>query len=117
MRGRIARHSTCAALLAALLVPPAAVCAAQAFEVGPELWDRPRTGRMVLSNAAVRQALDALRQRPDARLAIRHASGAEPVLQAEELRAWLIAHAVEPNRIDLRPDLAARQSLRLEIVQ
>ena len=48
---------------------------------------------------------------------LRPLPGAEAMLQAEELRAWLIAHAVEPARIVLAADLPARQPLQLEVVR
>lgn len=87
-----------------------------AMAIPVELWDRPRSGRAVMAVPAVRQAVESLLTRPEARLAIRHTPGPEPTLQAEELRAWLVAHAVEPRRILLRPDLPARQPLLLEVV-
>ena len=84
-------------------------------EVPVELWDRPRTGRVVMAVPAVRDALKALLANPGTKLAVRHPPDLEPTLQAEELRAWLVAHAVEPARIVLRADLQSRQPLRLEI--
>ena len=90
--------------------------AAEPLEVPVELWDRPRSGQAVLAVPAVRQALSALQTRANVRLAIRHGPGQEPAAQAEELKAWLVAHAVEPGRITLRVDAAALQALRLEVV-
>ncbi len=86
------------------------------FDVPAELWDRPRTGRAVMAVPAVQQAVSALLARPEVRLVIRHTPGPDLALQAEELRAWLLAHAVEPRRIVLRADLPVRQPMRLEIV-
>ena len=88
---------------------------AEQFAVPAELWDRPRTGQLVLAVPAVRQALDALIASPAAKLTVRHPPGVEPAAQAEELRAWLVAHAVDPTRIALRGDLQAREPLALEI--
>jgi hypothetical protein len=82
-----------------------------------ELWDRPRSGRAVLALPAVREAIAALAANPSARLLIRHPAEAEGTLQAEELRAWLIAHAVAPGRLVLRPERASRQPLELEILR
>ena len=81
-----------------------------------ELWDRPRTGRALLAVPAVRDAMAALLARSEARLRIRHPAGVEGVLQAEELRTWLIAHAIEPGRLVLQAEPGARQPLQLEIV-
>jgi hypothetical protein len=80
-----------------------------------ELWDRPRSGRATLAVPAVREAMAALAANPAARLLIRHPAGVDGTLQAEELRTWLIAHAVAPGRVVLRPEPAARQPLQLEI--
>jgi hypothetical protein len=89
---------------------------AETFQVPPELWDRPRTGQVVLAVPAIRQALTALAASPQAKLALRHPPGAEPAGQAEELRAWLVAHAMEPARIVLQADLPARQALQLDVL-
>jgi hypothetical protein len=94
---------------------PSAAADAQGTEVPVELWDRPRSGRIVIAVPAVRAALASLQAKPDSRLAIRHAPGPEPALQAEELKAWLVAHAIEPERIAVRADLPARQPLHLEV--
>jgi hypothetical protein len=90
--------------------------AAQTFVVPPELWDRPRSGRAVLEQPAVRQAVSAWLALPGARLVVHHGSGQESLLAAEELRAWLAALAIEPARISLRNDLKPLESLRLEVV-
>ena len=89
--------------------------AAQTFVVPPELWDRPRSGRAVLEQPAIRQAVNACLAQPGSRLIVRHATGQESLLAAEELRSWLVALAVEPGRISLRNDLTASEPLRLEI--
>src|SRR6185295_9865377 len=73
--------------------------AAQAFVVPPELWDRPRSGREVLEQSAVRQAVNACLAQPEARLVIRHGARQDSQLAAEELRSWLAALALEPGRI------------------
>jgi hypothetical protein len=91
--------------------------AAEAFVVPPELWDRPRSGRAVLEQPAIRQAVNAWRAQPGARLVVRHGPGQESVLAAEELRSWLAALAVEPGRISLRSDLQPSEPLRIEVVR
>ena len=93
----------------------ALAAAAQTFVVPPELWDRPRSGRAVLEQTVIRQAVNACLAQPGSRLIVRHATGQESLLAAEELRAWLVALAVEPGRISLRGDLTASEPLRLEI--
>lgn len=99
----------------ALLLVLAGPCAGQSFAVPAELWDRPRSGPQVIATAPVREAVARLAARADARLLIRHPRTPEAQLQAEELRAWLTAHAVEPARIELRADLAPRQPILMEV--
>jgi hypothetical protein len=95
----------------------ALAAAAQSFVVPPELWDRPRSGRAVLEQPAIRQAVNACLAQPGSRLIVRHAPGQESLLAAEELRSWLAALAVEPGRISLRNDLKTSEPLQLEVVR
>jgi hypothetical protein len=96
----------------------AAACAAaaQAFVVPPELWDRPRGGRRILEQPAIRQAVHAWLERPGSRVIVHHPAGREGRLAAEELRSWLIALAVEPGRIGLQGGLKPGEPLRIEVV-
>ncbi len=91
--------------------------ASDTFTVGPELWDRPRSGGVVLEQPAVKQAVNALLARSGASLVIHHAAGQEPLLQAEELRAWLVALAVETGRVSLRSGLKAGEPLKIEVLR
>jgi hypothetical protein len=90
--------------------------AAGAVAVAPELWDRPRSARAVLDEPAVKQAVNAYLASTDARIVIHHAARQESMLQAEELRAWLVALAVEAGRITLRDGLQPAEPLRIEVV-
>lgn len=94
-----------------------ASAAAQTFVVPPELWDRPRSGRAVIEQPAIRQAVNACLAQPGARLVVHHGTGQESQLAAEELRSWLAALALEPGRISLRNDLQPSEPLRLEVVR
>lgn len=112
--GRILRVSAWGAI--ALLLPLSGNAAEQLVnEVPAELWDRPRSGRTVLAVPAVQRVLRELVSTPAAEVTIRHAPGIEASGQAEELRAWLVAHAIAGERIQLRSDLPARQPIRLEV--
>ena len=104
-----------ASVVFAAMMP--AMAAAQTFTVPPELWDRPRGGRAVLEQPAIRQAVNAWRAQPGARLVVRHGPGQESALAAEELRSWLAALAIEPARLSLRNDLKPSEPLRLEVVR
>ncbi|MFZ5556532.1 MAG: hypothetical protein ACOZDY_07405 [Pseudomonadota bacterium] len=100
------------AVLAALA--PAAVAAPECV-VPVTLWDRPRSGAAILAARELRPCVLALDEKPGARLAIRHAPAVESALQAEELRSWLAALAVDPERIELVSDLGPRDPLRLQV--
>ena len=105
----------CTIALSAVVLEAVYAAGIQSSQVPAELWDRPRTGRVVMAVPAVRDALNTLLANPGTKLTVRHPPDLEPTLQAEELRAWLVAHAVEPARIVLRADLQSRQPLQLEI--
>ncbi len=103
-------------LLPCLWLVVAAPAAADTFTLGPELWDRPRSGRAVLAEPAVNRAVNTYLARPGAWLVIHHPPGTVPVLQAEELRAWLIALAVESEHVSLKSDLEPNAMLTIEVV-
>lgn len=87
-----------------------------AAEVAAEFWDRPRSAQSVMAQAALRQAVQTLQQQKNARLVLVHGTRQESLMQAEELRSWLVALAVESARLQLRADPAAN-AIRLEILQ
>ena len=89
----------------------------QVYPVPAELWDRPRTARAIVEQEAIKRAMNAALAQPAAQLVIRHGAGQESLLQAEELRSWLGALAIDTQRIVLRNDLAAGGSIRIEIVR
>jgi hypothetical protein len=114
--GRAVRATLLLFSLTAAIAPAAEPVSTPSGAIPYELWDRPRSGRALLAVPAVRDAMAALLARAHARLRIRHPAGVEGVLQAEELRTWLIAHAIEPGRLVLQAEPGARQPLQLEIV-
>lgn len=85
-----------------------------AADLAPELWDRPRSAQAVMAQPAVRQVVAAYQANSAARIMIVHGPRQEAQLQAEELRAWLVALAVDSARLQLRSDPRAAV-LRLEI--
>jgi len=111
------KYSVRIVLLAGIAAGTAAQAGAQSFVVPPETWDRPRSGAAVMERPAVKQAVGSWLALPAARLTIHHGPGQESVLQAEEIRAWLIALAVEADRVTLRNDLTGAEPLRLEVVR
>lgn len=97
-----------------MLTAPGAL-AAPACPVPPGLWDRPRSGAAILALEPIRPCVQALLEQPGVKLTIRHAPGVEGGLQAEELRSWFVALALDPDRIDLAGDLDRREPLRLDV--
>jgi hypothetical protein len=89
---------------------------AQAADLTPELWDHPRSAQAVMAQPAVRQAVAAYQASSAARIVIIHGPRQEAQLQAEELRAWLVALAVDSARLQLRADPSAAV-LRLEVTE
>lgn len=106
-----------ARFVAALVSALPTIAVGQSFEVRAELWDRTRTAALVAADDGVRRAALDVLAKPHSRLVIRHTAGQEPLLQAEELRSWLAALAIDPRRIELRSDLAAGAPLKLEVTQ
>ena len=91
--------------------------AAQGFVVPQALWDRPRTARAVLEQAAIRDAVKAHLEHEGSRLMLHHGPTQDALLQAEELRAWLMALALESSRVTLQNDLRIDDPLRIEVVR
>jgi hypothetical protein len=89
---------------------------AQAADVAPELWDRPRSAQAVMAQPAVQQVVAAYQANSAARIVIIHGPRQEAQLQAEELRAWLVALALDSTRLQLRADPFA-PVLRLEVTE
>ncbi len=103
-------------LIAACLLAPAAAWPGQMAAVPAELWELPRTARAVLAQPVLREHVAALLASGDAALAIHYGGGEEALLRAEELRAWLIALAVDDKQIMLAGDLPGAGELRIELI-
>lgn len=86
------------------------------WEVPSELWEKPRSGNAVRLLTPLRQCVEAYLTEPGSHILIHHANSEESLLQAEELRAWLVALAVEEGRVDLAPDLKLNQNLNVELI-
>ena len=87
----------------------------QVFPVPPDLWDRPRSARVVLDQPDIRRAVDMHIGQSGSSLVIHHAEGQEPLLHAEELRAWLIVLAISPERVRLSGGLKSGEPLKIEV--
>lgn len=93
-----------------------AALSATAADVAAELWDRPRSALSVMAQPAVQEAVAAYMAKGGVRIRVVHGPRQEAQLQAEELRAWLIALAVEGSRVQLQANPAVT-GLRLELVE
>lgn len=103
-------------LLAALLaLAGAPALAAPSCPVPSEIWDRPRSGRALLGEEAIRPCLGSAARDPALRVLIRHGSRGEAPLQAEELKGWLAALAIESSRVDLVNDLGVNDRVVIEV--
>ena len=85
------------------------------YTVPSEFWERPRTGKAVLEQPALRQSVSALLSKSSATLMIHHSNDEEALLRAEELRAWLMALAVEATWIGVTGDLPGSAELQIEL--
>ena len=88
---------------------------AERMALPAELWDKPRSAALVVAQPVLQHSVTELLAHPAARLLIHHGGSDEAISQAEELRAWLIALAVDSKRIELNTDNNAR-GLNLELV-
>lgn len=104
-------------LLASVALGASAQACAQSFTVPAELWDRPRSGTAILEPFAIRPAVIAWLARPGARLVVHHGTSPESLVQAEELRAWLISLAIEAEHVMLRNDLKSSEPLQIEVIR
>lgn len=92
-----------------------AVAAAQTVPLPAEMWQQPRSGRVILSQPAIRQCVQNMLDTPGAVLVIHHGGGDQAQMAAAELRYWLIALALEGGRVELAGDLAPNQPISIEV--
>lgn len=88
---------------------------AERLTLPSELWDRPRSAALVAAQPVLQHSVAQLLAHPAARLLIHHDGSDDGISRAEELRAWLIALAVDSKRIELNTDNNSR-GLNLELV-
>lgn len=66
-------------------------------------WAKPRTAQELIRDPTLAPAIRMLVDLPQSRLEIHYPGGDEGSLWASELRGWLIALAIDPERIELVP--------------
>ena len=86
-----------------------------AVAVTAEQWARPRSGEAVAQLPELVRLVEALDRNPSQRLVVRHASGDDGTLWAEELRSWLVALGIPSVNIELAPGALEADKLLLEL--
>ncbi|MEK7191534.1 MAG: hypothetical protein AAB153_04475 [Pseudomonadota bacterium] len=86
-----------------------------AVAVTAEQWARPRSGEAVAQLPELVRLVEALDRNPSQRLVVRHASGDDGTLWAEELRSWLVALGIPSMNIELAPGALEADKLLLEL--
>jgi len=72
---------------------------------------------VVLEQPAVRDAVKAHLGQEGSRIVLHHGPTQDALLQAEEMRAWLMALALESSGVTLQNDLKADDPLRIEVMR
>ena len=83
--------------------------------VTAEQWARPRSGEAVAQLRELVRLVEVLDRNPSQRLVVRHASGDDGTLWAEELRSWLVALGIPSVNIELAPGALEADKLLLEL--
>lgn len=96
-------------------VTAAPAVASPAVTVTAEQWARPRSGETVAQLPELGRLVEALDRNPSQRLVVRHASGDDGTLWAEELRSWLVALGVPSANVELAPGAPEADKLLLEL--
>lgn len=89
--------------LALLLALVSVQAAERLYTVSAEEWARPRQGDLLVTYPGLNEAIQEWNQHQSGRIQIRHPSGEEGILWAEELRDWLVALGVPSNLIETVP--------------
>lgn len=105
-----------AVLFASLLAAPP-VLSQSVFVVDGEAWSRPRSAETLLELASLREAVAALREDDEHRLAIRHPRGEQGEFWGAELREWLVALGIPSARVDVEADAAVHDRVDLVILR
>jgi len=79
-------------------------------------WAGPRSGERILQMAGVRPAVQEVLSSSANRLRLKYPGGDEGRLWVEELRSWLWALGLAPERIELRPGSSTKDVIELEVL-
>ena len=89
-------------LIAALVLPAAALADSDRFSISADQWALPRSGAALLHLAPFSAAVQDWVAHPGARIVIVHAGSDQGNLWAGELSDWLVALGVPAEQIDRR---------------
>ena len=79
-------------------------------------WAGPRSAERILKMDGIRKPVREVLSSEANRLRLRYPGGDEGRLWVEELRSWLWALGLAPERIDLRPGSSAIDVIELEVL-
>jgi hypothetical protein len=108
------RVSLCVAV-ALLAFPCFAAAAPSVVVIGADVWSRPRSGAAFTRMPELRELVEVYERQPDGQLVVRHGSGEEGGLWAEEMRSWLVALGIPAARVRLETDPAVDGEVRIEV--
>ncbi len=81
------------------------------------LWAKPRSGAAILADSGLRGCVLPLLNNTQAVLTLRHTPDEEGVSRAEDLRWWLVALGLDPDRIRLAASAGDARPLILELTE
>lgn len=79
-------------------------------------WAGPRSGERILQMDGIRPAVQEVLSSSSNRLRLKYPGGDEGRLWVEELRSWLWALGLAPERIELRPGSLTKDLIELEVL-
>lgn len=83
--------------------------------IGADIWARPRSGADLASLPELRALIEVFERQPDGQVVVRHGTGEEAGLWAEEMRSWLVALGIPSSRVRTEVDPAVKGELHLEV--
>jgi len=101
--------------LCLLLVSSLCLSVENTMSIDAEEWARPRSGEMIATMPAVRQAVTTWMRMKNADITIRYPGGETGIIWAQELRDWLVSLGVESNALILSVGSSAEDQLDLII--
>jgi hypothetical protein len=83
--------------------------------IGADIWARPRSGAELASFPELRALIEVFERQPDGQVIVRHGTGEEAGLWAEEMCSWLVALGIPSARVRTEVDPVVEGELHLEV--